>query len=149
MMETGKTKNLIMVMGFFLFLSFFIFSPPANGQFFYNFYNPYVAYAPFYNLANFPVFQPLPLIAPPIFPPALSRIANVPLPSSATTTIPALTPVGLSVTTLIPTIAPISPAPIISFTVPLSAIASLSPTLTVTPSTTSIILSLLSSLLLY
>lgn len=146
MTRIGKTKNLIMIMEFFLFLSFFIFSSPANGQYFYN---PYVAYAPFYNLANFPVFQPLPLIAPPVFSPALSRIANVPLPSGATTTVPALTPAGLSVTTLIPTAPPVAPAPTVSFTVPLSAIASLSPTLTVTPSTTSIILSLLSSLLLY
>jgi len=146
MMETGKTKNRIMIMGFFLFLSFFIFSLPANGQFFYN---PYVAYLPFYNLVNFPVFQPLPLIAPPILPPALSRIANVPLTSSAITTIPALTPVGLSVTTLIPPALPVFPAPTLSFTVPLSGIVSLSPTLTVTPSTTSILLSLLSSLLLY
>jgi len=146
MMGTRKTKNLIMIMGFFLFFSLFIFSPPANGQFFYN---PYFAYAPFYNLTNFPVFQPLPLIAPPAFPPLLSRIANVPLPSGATTSVPALTPAGLSVTTLLPTIAPIAPVPTFSFTLPLSAIASLSPTLTVTPSTTSILLSLLSSILIY
>ena len=146
MMEARKMKNLIIIMGFFLFLSFFIFSLPANGQFFYN---PYVAYAPYYNLVNFPVFQPLPLIAPPVFSPSLSRIANVPLSSSVTTTVPTLTPVGLSVTTLIPPALPVSPAPTIGFTVPLSGITSLSPTLTVTPSTTSIILSLLSSLVLY
>ena len=145
MTRLRKEKNLIMFMGFFLFLSIFIFSPPANGQFFYN---PYLAYAPFYNLANFPVFQ-VALITPPFFPPALSRIANVVVPSGTTASVPALTPAGLSVTSLIPTSPSVVPAPTLSFTVPLSAIASLSPTLTVTPSTTSILLSLLSSLILY
>ena len=135
-----KIKNLIMIMGVFLFLSFFVFSLPANAQFFYY---PYV---PFYNPINFPFFQPLPLTAPPVFPTNLSRIANVPLSSGAITTVPALTPAGLSVTTLIP---PAPPAPTITFTVPLSAITSLSTTLTVAPSTTSIIFSLLSSLLIY
>ena len=146
MMETRKTKNLIITMGIFLFLSLFIFSLPANGQFFYN---PYVAYAPFNIPVNFPVFQPLPLIASPVFPPALNRVANVVVTLGATTTVPALTPAGLSVTTLIPTAPSFSPAPTTSFTVPLSAVTPLSPTLTVTPSTTSILLSLLTSLVLY